>query len=84
MGSSCAEPLSGWLFLVRRGFIEVQIVREERHQLGFDAIGDVIEMVSLVDLEEVGDFIGIQDLIKILGGIGDAMVLVPYIQSESF
>ena len=69
---------------MRWGVIEVQILREEGHQLGFDAIRDVIEMVSLVDLEEVGNFIGIQDLIKILGGIGDAMVLVPYIQSDGF
>ena len=66
VGSSSAGPQLGNLFFVLGGLLEGEIFREEGHQFCFDAVGNVIEMIALIDLKEVGNFVSGQHAVEVL------------------
>ena len=70
-----------WLHLCG---VEGEVGREKRVEFLFDAVGDVVEVVAVVDFELVGDGIAREDGVEFLGGDGDATVFVSGVEADGF
>ena len=66
------------------GLLERKILREEGYDLRLDAIGNVIEMIALINLKKVSDLVGRKDTVELLGGVGNAVIVVADIQGQCF
>ena len=54
--------------------VEGEVLREQGDNFGFDAIGDVVEVVAVVNPELVGDAVAGQDFVELLRVEGDVGV----------
>src|SRR5579883_2589758 len=64
--------------------VEGEVLREEGDEFSFDAVGDVVEMIAVVDLELMRDGIAGEDRVEVPGGEGDAVILVSGIEPDGF
>lgn len=62
---------------------EDELVREEWNQLCFDAVGDVIQVIALVDLKLVGNVIAGQNAVEIARVLGDSIITVADIDGDA-
>ena len=62
--------------------VEGEVLGEERDNFGFDAIADVVEVVTIVESELMGDAVVGQDFVELLGGECDLGVLVAGIEAD--
>ena len=62
--------------------VEGEVPREKRDNLALDAIGDVVDVVPVVDFELMGDTVAGQDAVELLRSVGNVGILVADIHAD--
>ena len=66
------------------GLVEREVLGEEGDDLLFDAVGDVVEMVAVIDFRLMGNAVVGENSVELPGVAGDAVVFVAGVKADGF